>query len=54
MRTLTRATLALWLNIESTQPVQKDCYGDAIAATPQRVYMYVPSLNTGKAKLEIQ
>lgn len=39
-KTLTRATLALWLNIESTQPAQKEGdYGDLIATLQQKAYM---------------
>lgn len=50
--TLTGATGALWLNIESTEPSQKgDDYKDAIAALP---HAYMHPLNTRKAKLEME
>jgi hypothetical protein len=44
LKTLTRAALALWLNIESTQQAQKeDYYGDAIAAALPHAYMHLLS-----------
>lgn len=53
MKTLTRATLALWRNIEATQPARKGYYGDSIIAAQQKAYMCLLSTR-GKAKLEIE
>lgn len=44
LKTLTRATLALWMNIESTEPAQKgDYYEDVIAAALPHAYMHLLS-----------